>query len=45
MNLIEILLGVSPDNGNGSVELLTLAAISIAILFAIRLRVRRPVRR
>jgi hypothetical protein len=34
MNLIEILLRVSPDNGNGSLELLTFAAIVIAISVA-----------
>jgi hypothetical protein len=37
MNLIENLLRVSPDNGNGSTELLILVAISIAISVLVRL--------
>jgi hypothetical protein len=41
MDFIERLFGVSPDNGDGSTEVLWLAILAIAIVTFVYFRVRR----
>ena len=41
MDFIEKILGVSPDGGNGSLELLYVASIVVAVAFAVNALYRR----
>lgn len=44
MNYVELLTGVSPDGGNGSVELIMVVALALIMAVSRRLFRRSPIR-